>query len=131
MNLFLYSGTTTHSVNDGMPRKYIILEKENIPSKKDTEVLILSKDSGKQFSNTTLYGKGGKCGDFIDLGLDIQRVVKNEFNYVIVNSGHEYKCGLINTFIEYNAVFLQSDKHITNLVGHKPIFPHFTQLVCS
>lgn len=62
MESFLfYSGTTTRSVNDDMPRKYIILEKENIPSKKETEVLILSKDSGKQFSSSMSYGKGGKC----------------------------------------------------------------------
>lgn len=61
MNHFFYTGTTTH-VKDDMPRKYIILEKENIPSKKETEVLVLSKDSGKQFSSSTSYGKGGKCG---------------------------------------------------------------------
>lgn len=90
MNPFLNSGTTARTVKDDMPRKYIILEKENIPSKRDTEVLILSKDSGKQFSSSTTNGKGGKCGDFIDLGLD-----KHKFYYksvpAIVNSGHEYK----------------------------------------
>ncbi|GAA6084954.1 collagen alpha-1(XVII) chain, partial [Tachysurus ichikawai] len=56
------TGTTTHCLKDDMPRKYIILEKENVPSKKETEVFVLSKDSGKQFSSTS-YGKGGSVSD--------------------------------------------------------------------
>lgn len=50
-------GLTARTVNDDVPRKFIIVEKENLPVKKDTEVLVLSKDSGKQFSS--ISGKTG------------------------------------------------------------------------
>ena len=32
--------------------KFLISEKENVPAKRDAEILILAKDSGKQFTTT-------------------------------------------------------------------------------
>lgn len=38
--------------------KFVIADKENVPAKRDTEMLILAKDSGKQFTSSS----GGQIG---------------------------------------------------------------------
>ena len=56
----------SRSVADDTNRKdfkYLILEKENYPSKRDTEVLLMGKDSGKNFSSTT----AGECAPYLSL----------------------------------------------------------------
>lgn len=56
----LYQGTGTRVLNENMTKKYLTSEKENIPLKRETEELILTKDSGKQFTSSTPNGKAGK-----------------------------------------------------------------------
>ncbi|KAL4625028.1 collagen alpha-1(XVII) chain-like [Arapaima gigas] len=54
---------TSRSQNDDVllkDYKFLLLEKENIPVKKDTELLIMSKDSGKQFTSAPSRTRGGK-----------------------------------------------------------------------
>ena len=39
--------------------KFLISEKENVPAKRDAEILILAKDSGKQFTSGSSVQLGG------------------------------------------------------------------------
>lgn len=58
----LSSATRSHS-DDAYRRdyKFMASEKENAPAKRDTETLILAKDSGKQFTtSSSAYIGGGK-----------------------------------------------------------------------
>ncbi|KAI3362716.1 hypothetical protein L3Q82_001780 [Scortum barcoo] len=61
--------TTTRSQADDTYKKdykFLISEKENVPAKRDTDVLILAKDSGKQFTSTSgQIGGGSLSGDSI------------------------------------------------------------------
>ncbi|KAG6937405.1 collagen, type XVII, alpha 1, partial [Chelydra serpentina] len=46
-------GSTVNSQSDDILRKdckFLLLEKENVPAKKEMELLIMTKDSGKVFS---------------------------------------------------------------------------------
>lgn len=43
--------------------KFLISEKENAPTKRDTDILILAKDSGKQFSGSRSVHIGGGESD--------------------------------------------------------------------
>lgn len=54
-----YLGTGTRTLNENVSKRYLTLEKENIPVKRETEELILTKDSGKQFTNSTPNGTAG------------------------------------------------------------------------
>lgn len=48
--------------------KFLISEKENVAAKRDTDVLILAKDSGKQFSGgRSIYLGGGESGTYCPL----------------------------------------------------------------
>ena len=40
--------------------KYVIFDKENVVANKDTEVLILAKDSGKQFTSSGIHLGSGQ-----------------------------------------------------------------------
>jgi len=40
--------------------KFMVSEKENAPAKRDTETLILAKDSGKQFTSSGVHVGGGE-----------------------------------------------------------------------
>uniref|UniRef100_A0A3Q3MZ53 Uncharacterized protein n=1 Tax=Mastacembelus armatus TaxID=205130 RepID=A0A3Q3MZ53_9TELE len=56
--------TTTRSQTDDAYQKdykFMISEKENVPAKRDAEMLILAKDSGKQFTSST----GSLSGDSV------------------------------------------------------------------
>uniref|UniRef100_A0A8C1KEI6 Uncharacterized protein n=1 Tax=Cyprinus carpio TaxID=7962 RepID=A0A8C1KEI6_CYPCA len=57
------SGTGTRTLNENVSKRYLTLEKENIPVKRETEELILTKDSGKQFTNSTPNGTAGSYSD--------------------------------------------------------------------
>lgn len=56
----LYLGIGTRVLNENVTKKYLTSEKENIPVKRETEELILTKDSGKQFTSSAPNGKAGK-----------------------------------------------------------------------
>uniref|UniRef100_A0A8C2Z7A0 Uncharacterized protein n=1 Tax=Cyclopterus lumpus TaxID=8103 RepID=A0A8C2Z7A0_CYCLU len=61
---FISSGvsTTTRSQPDDSYKKdykFLISDKENFPAKRDTERLILAKDSGKQFTSSRVQVGGG------------------------------------------------------------------------
>uniref|UniRef100_A0A8C7KXD6 Uncharacterized protein n=1 Tax=Oncorhynchus kisutch TaxID=8019 RepID=A0A8C7KXD6_ONCKI len=43
--------------------KYLVLQKENVPVKRDTEVLTLTKDSGKHFTSSVRSVGGSLSGD--------------------------------------------------------------------
>lgn len=47
--------------------KFLISEKENVPAKRDTDVLILAKDSGKQFSGGKSIYLGGESDTYCPL----------------------------------------------------------------
>lgn len=55
-----YLGAGTRTFNENVSKRYLVLEKENIPGKRETDELILTKDSGKQFTNSTPNGTAGK-----------------------------------------------------------------------
>lgn len=55
-----YLGTGTRTLNENVSKRYLTLEKENIPVKRETDEFILTKDSGKQFTNSTPNGTAGK-----------------------------------------------------------------------
>lgn len=50
---FLPSATRSHT------EKFLISEKENVPARRDTEMLILAKDSGKHFTSGSSVHIGG------------------------------------------------------------------------
>lgn len=55
-------GTVLSSQGDDILRKdckFLLLEKENAPAKKEMELLIMTKDSGKVFSASTTGLNGG------------------------------------------------------------------------
>lgn len=56
----LYLGTGARVLNENITKKYLTSEKENIPLKRETEELILTKDSGKHFTSSAPNGKAGK-----------------------------------------------------------------------
>lgn len=45
-------GPGTRTLNENVSKRYLTLEKENIPLKRETDEFILTKDSGKQFTNS-------------------------------------------------------------------------------
>ena len=58
---FLLSSATRSQTEDAYKKdyKFLISEKENVAAKRDAEMLILAKDSGKQFTTTTTTSGGG------------------------------------------------------------------------
>lgn len=60
--LSLLLSATRFQTDDAYRRdyKYVASEKENVPARRDGEMLILAKDSGKQFTTTT--GSSGVVG---------------------------------------------------------------------
>ena len=63
--LLLSSATRSQTVDDAYKKdyKFLISEKENVPAKRDTEMLILAKDSGKQFTSSSSVHIGGGESD--------------------------------------------------------------------
>ena len=58
----ILGGTVLSSQGDDILRKdckFLLLEKENAPAKKEMELLIMTKDSGKVFSASTTGLNGG------------------------------------------------------------------------
>lgn len=64
MSLLLSSATRSQT-DDAYKNKFLISDKENIQTKRDTETLILAKDSGKQFTSSSsssgVHFGGGEC----------------------------------------------------------------------
>lgn len=40
--------------------KFVVSEKENVPAKRETDMLILAKDTGKQFTSSGIHVGGGE-----------------------------------------------------------------------
>uniref|UniRef100_A0A3B4FDJ3 Uncharacterized protein n=1 Tax=Pundamilia nyererei TaxID=303518 RepID=A0A3B4FDJ3_9CICH len=61
--------TTTRSQTDDAYKKdykFVVSEKENVPAKRETDMLILAKDTGKQFTSSGIHvGGGSLSGDSI------------------------------------------------------------------
>lgn len=64
--LFRFSATRTQS-DDAYKKdyKYMLSEKENVAAKRDTERLILAKDSGKMFTSGGVQLGGGQSGTLL------------------------------------------------------------------
>lgn len=48
--------------------KFVLMEKENAPDKKEAEKLVMNIDSGKQFIYSTTADTAGKCKYHINIG---------------------------------------------------------------
>uniref|UniRef100_A0A3P9DRR9 Uncharacterized protein n=1 Tax=Maylandia zebra TaxID=106582 RepID=A0A3P9DRR9_9CICH len=61
--------TATRSQTDDAYKKdykFVVSEKENVPAKRETDMLILAKDTGKQFTSSGIHvGGGSLSGDSI------------------------------------------------------------------
>uniref|UniRef100_A0A667YNI5 Uncharacterized protein n=1 Tax=Myripristis murdjan TaxID=586833 RepID=A0A667YNI5_9TELE len=66
--------------------KYLLLEKENVPVKRDAEVLVLAKDSGKQFTSTTALIGGGQSASCCPL-VEKQFIFSQHNGFVNGSSG--------------------------------------------
>lgn len=41
--------------------KFVVSDKENVPAKRETDMLILAKDTGKQFTSSSVHVGGGEA----------------------------------------------------------------------
>ncbi|TRY55429.1 hypothetical protein DNTS_034433 [Danionella cerebrum] len=78
------SGTAVKVATENVSKRYILLEKENIPLRKETEELVLTKDSGKQFTNSTMNETGGS---YSDVSVKKETMVANYSESAPVKSG--------------------------------------------
>jgi len=58
--LLLSSATRSHTDDSYKKDKFLMSDKENFPAKRDTEMLITAKDTGKQFSSGCFPMGGGE-----------------------------------------------------------------------
>uniref|UniRef100_A0A672JX15 Uncharacterized protein n=1 Tax=Sinocyclocheilus grahami TaxID=75366 RepID=A0A672JX15_SINGR len=67
--LAVSTGVSTSGRFCNVSKRYLTLEKENIPVRRETEELILTKDSGKQFTNSTPNG----TAEILKISVDITK----------------------------------------------------------
>lgn len=59
MSLAVRPGSPTNDEASGKDFKFVMVEKENAPVKKETERLIMTKDTGKQFMSAAPAATSG------------------------------------------------------------------------